>query len=191
MLREHTHLVHSTKWCRLSQWLSGKESACNAGDTGDAGLISGLERAPRDGHGNLLQYSCWENAMDRGVWQATVHMVAKCQTRLKQMSTLMHLVMLSFGRCYLMSFCSWRENKCTLFFVLRQIDTQWTLFLEPDLTILPLKGWAWSPHHSGGGCIQTLARSSADSSNKNPCQIEIMVIWRPYWIFLPPSWLIC
>ena len=41
--------------------LSGKESACNAGDTGDVGLIPGLGRSPGGGNGNPLQYSCLEN----------------------------------------------------------------------------------------------------------------------------------
>ena len=44
-----------------------------AGDLRDVGSISGLERSPGGGHGNLLQYSCLENHVDRGVWQATVH----------------------------------------------------------------------------------------------------------------------
>ena len=47
---------------------NGKESACNAGDLGS---ISGLERSPGEGNGNPLQYSCLENPMDRGAWQAT------------------------------------------------------------------------------------------------------------------------
>jgi len=42
---------------------AGKESACSAGDARDAGLIPGLVRPPGEGHGNLLQYSCWENPM--------------------------------------------------------------------------------------------------------------------------------
>ena len=41
----------------------GKEFAYS---TGDWGLIPGLGRSPREGHGNLLQYSCLENPMDRG-----------------------------------------------------------------------------------------------------------------------------
>ena len=52
----------------------GKESACNARDLG---LILGLERSPGEGNGNPLQYSCLENHMDRGAWQATVHGVTK------------------------------------------------------------------------------------------------------------------
>ena len=65
----------------------GKESACNAGDTD---LIPGSGGSPEGGHGNLLQYSCLENSVDRGVWQTTVHRVAKRQTQLKQLSTHTH-----------------------------------------------------------------------------------------------------
>ena len=57
----------------------GKTSTCNAGDLG---LIPGLGRSPGEGHGNSLQYSCQENPMDRRAWWATVHGVAKSQTRL-------------------------------------------------------------------------------------------------------------
>ena len=56
-----------------------KVPACNAGDLG---LISGSERFPGEGDGNSLHYSCLENPMDRGVWWATVHGVAKSQTQL-------------------------------------------------------------------------------------------------------------
>ena len=56
-------------------------------NTGDANSILGLGRAPEGGHGNLLQYSCLENPMDRGAWQATVHGVPKSRTRLKPLST--------------------------------------------------------------------------------------------------------
>ena len=66
----------------------GKESACNVGDQG---LIPGLGRSPREGNGNPLQYSCLENPMDSGAWQATVHRVTQSQTRLKQLSTHTHI----------------------------------------------------------------------------------------------------
>ena len=49
-------------------WLSGKESACNAGNTGDVGSIPGFGRSPGEGNGNSLQYSCLENPMDGGAW---------------------------------------------------------------------------------------------------------------------------
>ena len=45
--------------------------------------IPGLERSPRGGHGNSLQYSCLENPMDRGAWQATVHRVTQSCTQMK------------------------------------------------------------------------------------------------------------
>ena len=45
----------------------------NTEDTGDMGLIPGSGRSPGGGNGNPLQYSCLENPMDRGTWQATVH----------------------------------------------------------------------------------------------------------------------
>ena len=59
---------------------NGKESACNAGDTGDAGSIPGSGRSPGEEHGNPFQYSCLENPMDRGAWWATVLGVTKSQT---------------------------------------------------------------------------------------------------------------
>ena len=43
----------------------------------------GQGRSPGGGHGNPLQFSCLENPIDRGAWQATVHGVAKSLTRLK------------------------------------------------------------------------------------------------------------
>ena len=61
----------------------GKESAFKAGDAGDMGSIPGLGRFPGGGHSNPLQYSCLENPMDRGAWQAIVHRVTKSQTRLE------------------------------------------------------------------------------------------------------------
>ena len=50
---------------------------------GDVGSIPGLRRSPGGGHGNPLQYSCLENPMDRGAWQAMVYGVAKSQTASK------------------------------------------------------------------------------------------------------------
>ena len=44
-------------------------------NSGDPGSIPGAGRSPGEGNGNPLQYSCLENPMDRGAWQATVHIV--------------------------------------------------------------------------------------------------------------------
>ena len=49
----------------------------NADDSRDVGLILLSGRYPAEGNGNLLQYSCLGNSMDRGAWQATVHKVTK------------------------------------------------------------------------------------------------------------------
>ena len=67
------------------KWLSGlkkKNLSANAGDARDGRWIPVLGRSPGEGNGNPLQYFCLENSMDRGAWQATVHGVAKSQTRL-------------------------------------------------------------------------------------------------------------
>ena len=55
------------------------KTICSAGDTGS---VPELGKTPGEGNGNPLQYSCLENSMDKGAWQATVHGVAKSQTRL-------------------------------------------------------------------------------------------------------------
>ena len=68
---------------------AGEESACNAGDTEDAGLIPGLGRSSGGGNGNpLLWYSCLENSMDRRAWQVTVHGVTKSWTMIERLRTI-------------------------------------------------------------------------------------------------------
>ena len=62
----------------LPCWLSGNESACNAGDPS---LIPGWGRSPGERKGYPLQYSCLENSMKREVWQATVHGVTAAYNR--------------------------------------------------------------------------------------------------------------
>ena len=64
-----------------------KNLLANAGNTRDAGSVSGLGRSPGEGNGTQLQYSCLENSIDRRAWRATVHGVAKSQT---QVSTHIH-----------------------------------------------------------------------------------------------------
>ena len=57
-----------------------KNPPANAGDATHAGSIPGLERSPREGTGSPLQYSCLEDSMGRGAWQAIVHRVQKSQS---------------------------------------------------------------------------------------------------------------
>ena len=63
--------------CAFSGGSDGEESAWNAGDTG---LNPGLGRSCEEGNGNPLPIFCLEDPMDRGVWWATVHGVAKSRT---------------------------------------------------------------------------------------------------------------
>ena len=92
-LHVRTHLIFisilqgGTLIIGLPQWLSGKESTCNAGD---AGSTPGLGRSAGEVNGNSLQYSCLEDPIGRGGWQAVVHRVAKSRTRLKRLSTRAH-----------------------------------------------------------------------------------------------------
>ena len=65
-----------------------KAAAYNAGDQVS---IPGSGRSPGEGNGTPLQYSCLENSMDGGAWWATVHGVAKSQTRLSDF-TLFHFL---------------------------------------------------------------------------------------------------
>ena len=57
--------------------LVGKNMPANAGDVRNVGSIPGSGRSPRGGHGSPFQYSCLENLMERGAWQATVDMVTQ------------------------------------------------------------------------------------------------------------------
>ena len=63
-------------------YLEIKNLPANAGDTRDSGSVPESGRSPGVGNGNPLQYTCLENPMDRGAWQATVYGVTKSWTRL-------------------------------------------------------------------------------------------------------------
>ena len=105
-----------------------KNLPANAGGVGDPGSIPGLGRSPGGGNGNLLQYSCLENLMDRGAWQATVHGVAESRTRLHR-----HALMLrQKGRPRVNS--KGKEPQ-------RDVCTQWGLYL-----ILPPTPTDWRQH---------------------------------------------
>ena len=87
-------LVNHPKYLKKIQYLSfsnsgtpgganSKELPTNAPDIRDKGSILESGRSSGGEHGNPLQYSCLENLVDRGAWQATVHRKAKSQTQLK------------------------------------------------------------------------------------------------------------
>ena len=68
----------------------GSEVKVSAWNAGEQSLIPGLGRSPGEGNGNPLQYSCLENAMERGAWYAIVHGVAKSRTRLSDITFTFH-----------------------------------------------------------------------------------------------------
>ena len=72
----------STLWSIQKGFPGGSVVKDTPANAGDRGLIPTLGRSPGGGNGSPRQYSCLENPMDRGAWQATVHGVAKSQTRL-------------------------------------------------------------------------------------------------------------
>ena len=82
-----------------------KNPPANVGDAGDVGLIPGSGRSPGGGNGNPLQYSCWDNATDRGAWWATVHEVAESDvtehTRLLCTSSFPYSQLLETLSCFL------------------------------------------------------------------------------------------
>ena len=71
--------LHNHSWASQVA-LVVKNLPANAGDIRDVDLIPGSGRSPGVGHGNPPQYSCLQNSMNRGAWQAMVHGVAKSQT---------------------------------------------------------------------------------------------------------------
>ena len=70
--------MHRTN--RLQGFPSGSVVKTPSANAGGVGLIPASGRSPGGGHGNPFQYSCLENPMDRGAWQAIVHRVAKSWT---------------------------------------------------------------------------------------------------------------
>ena len=76
----------------------GKESTCNARDTGDAGSIPGSGRSPGKGNGNPFRYSCLKSPIDKRTWWATVcgdHGVAKSERQLSTQAQNINMIDLS------------------------------------------------------------------------------------------------
>ena len=74
----------------------GKESTCNAGDLGS---IPESRRFPEESNGYPFQYSCVENPMPKGAWQATIHRVTKSDTTEQLALSLSHSAKSSLGLC--------------------------------------------------------------------------------------------
>ena len=124
----------------------GKEFACHAGYPGDMGLDSGLGRSPGEGNGNLLQYSCLENPMDRGAWLTTVHRVTKSWIQLSTQE--------------------W-HCKITKMVLVRSPMTNLKTTVRADCTVSacsplpqPIKALAFSLSGGGGGCESAFGQMS-------------------------------
>ena len=108
-----------------------KNLPANAGDIRDTALIPGSGRSPGERHGNPVQHPCLENPIDRGAWQAAVHVVAKSQTRLKRLST--HATSVSSGPALkpvllvpgCLALCHLIDNMC-------QVLSLWYCWYQPQ-----------------------------------------------------------
>ena len=91
----------------------GSDSKASAYNAGDPGSTPGLGRSPGEGNGNPLQYSCLENPMDGGTWQATVHGVVMSQTRLSdftfKITSMCGSTVLSPWPCYLVCYSLYKS----------------------------------------------------------------------------------
>ena len=76
----HNFVLGRTAFLDATDFPGGSNGKASTYNAGDLGLIPGSGRSSGERNGNLLQYLCLENSMDRGVWQVTVHGVAKSQT---------------------------------------------------------------------------------------------------------------
>ena len=63
--------MNNLEFCSYSNFPGGSDGKASACNVGDLGSTSGSERSPGGGNIDPLQYSCWDNPMDRGAWQAS------------------------------------------------------------------------------------------------------------------------
>ena len=107
----------------LPRWLSGKQSDCNAGDSGST---PGSGTSPGERNGSPLQYSCLENAMDRGAWWAAIHEFTKSQSWLST-------------RILMSKWTRFKERRCTptkhsfdVLVIYYASSTRWTMVFPPQ-----------------------------------------------------------
>ena len=79
------------------------KNPANAGDVRDLGLIPRSGRSPGGGHGNPLQYSCLENPMDRGAWQAMAHRFTTCTCMRQSAHAKMLYILKALSGCLFLS----------------------------------------------------------------------------------------
>ena len=122
-----------------------KNLPANAGNTGETGSILGSGRAPRVGNGNLFQYPCLENSMDRATWWATCHGVAKRQTWLSSREGLF----LMWSLCQLVLLCHpWQQENLSS----REIHSFNAVCVMAPFLVPPREGGV---HSRAGGRVGT------------------------------------
>ena len=115
----------------------GKESACNVGNLN---LIPGSGRAPGGGNGNLLQYSCLGNSMNRGASQATVHGVARIRQDLRTKQQQQQQLLPYHGTTIEWMFthqrgCGWDVLSVSCSVVSSSFVTPWTVAHQAPLSV--------------------------------------------------------
>ena len=96
----HTHMRAHTHKSILYVYYNGtsqvalvvKNPDVSEGDMRDVGWISGWGRSPGRGHGNPHQYSCLENPMDSGAWQATLHRITQSWTQQSNLACMQYSI---------------------------------------------------------------------------------------------------
>ena len=88
LLRVRHNWATELNWTELMGFPGSSDGKASAYNARDLGSIPGSGRSPGEGNGNPLQYFCLENLMDGGAWCATVYGVAKCRTRLSDLTSL-------------------------------------------------------------------------------------------------------
>ena len=141
----------------LPWWLIGTESALNAGESGDMGLIPGLGRSPGGGRGNPLQYSCPGNTTDWGLWRPTVHGVVKSGTQFSDWACT-HTHSIPNTHLWIGYYLLFWSQQYSYEILLKQIkpQTNWNRFclnvcsLERGNENLGEHLWIWGPCKSAG-----------------------------------------
>ena len=160
-----------------------KNWPAKAGDT-DVGSIPGLGRSPGIGNGNLLQYSCLEDSMDRGPWQATVHGATKSQTWLSDWA---HMNIW----CFWVHITLFSVLSIALTFISKEI---WSVSLDFNGNLLqysclenPMDGGAWQ------ATVHRVAKSWTGLSDFTLCSklqtwvYSVGALWRGH--IEPSHWL--
>ena len=126
-------LTDSKLFERLPWWLSGKESACQAGDLG---LIPGSGRSPGKGNGNSLHYSSLGNSMDRGIWWASPLGCKESHTTERLNNNKLFKRCLAHQKCLVNCNCWWRSSDLLLPVSppIQDLHSQHPCYLDPRPT---------------------------------------------------------